>query len=89
MPSERVNPYTALQREVAQFISNIWLRPKTALFTFDVSDWARGQMDAADKLGYSLAITRNGNTITVHAVKKVSVGDVPYQVRPGHIEGSL
>jgi hypothetical protein len=89
MPSERVNPYTALQREVAQFISDIWRRRKTALFTVDVSDWARGQMEAADKLGYSLVLTRNGNTITVHAVKSVRTSDVPYQVRPNHIEGSL
>lgn len=87
--AERINPYTALQREVQQFIAKIWNRRKTALFSTHVSDWARGEMDAAEKLGYSLVLTRNGTEITVHAVKRVEYHEVPYQVRPGHIEGAL
>ena len=75
--SIRISPYTRLQRDVTQFVANLWTRRKTALFTFTVSDWARGQMDAAETLGYTLAVTRSGNEITVHAVKKISVYDVP------------
>jgi len=87
--AERLNPYTALQREVQQFIANLWHRRKTALFSFTVSEWARGEMDAAEKLGYSLVLTRTGSEITVHAVKKITAYDVPYQARPNHIEGAL
>lgn len=86
---ERTNPYTRLQDEVRQFVSNIWHRRKTALFHVTVNDWAKGQMDAADSLGYSLVLTRKGNDITVHAVKKITTSDVPYNVRPNHIEGAL
>lgn len=87
--SQRINPYTRLKDDVAQFVARIWHRPKTSLFTVDVSDWARGQMDAAERLGYSLVLTRNGTALTVHAVKKINVYDVPYEVRPHHIEGAL
>ena len=86
---ERMNPYTRLQQEVAQFIADIWDRRKTALFSININDWARGQMNAAERLGYSFVLTRNGNEITVHAVKAVRTSDAPYQVRPNHIEGTL
>lgn len=89
MSASRPNPYTRLRDEVAQFVSNVWRRRKTALFTVDVSDWARGKMQAAEDLGYTLAVTRTGNTLTVHAVKKITPTDVPYNVRPSHIEGAL
>lgn len=89
MSAKRENPYTLLQREVQQFIDKIWHRRKTALFSVDVNDWARGQMDAAESLGHTLVLTRRGGTITVHAVRRISTYDVPYAVRPDHIEGAL
>ena len=89
MSAKRENPYTLLQRDVRQFIDNIWRRRKTALFSVDVSDWARGQMDAAESLGHTLVLTPRGGTITVQAVPRISTYDVPYAVRPNHIEGAL
>lgn len=86
---ERVTPYTALQREMQQFIAKIWHRRKTALFSFNPSAYALGQMDAAEKLGCSFVVTRSGEAITIHAVNKITVCDVPYSVRPDHIEGAL
>jgi membrane protein YdbS with pleckstrin-like domain len=82
-----ISPYVRLQRIAMQFVADFWHRRRTPMVTIQMSDWTRGRLTAAQAFDQVLVCTIEGAEMTIHAVPRLRASDVPYEIRPGHLEG--